>query len=395
MEMARIGATEKGGSRRLALSDEDRQGRDLFTRWCESAGCSAQVDRMGNIFVRRPGKQPDLAPVATGSHLDTQPHGGKFDGVYGVLAGLEVIRTLNDHGIETDAPIEVAVWTNEEGARFSPAMVGSAVFAGSLELEYALRRADSEGKTMGAELERIGYAGALPCGDRSFGAFFEAHIEQGPILERAGDVVGVVTGVQGIRWYDVAVTGQDAHAGPTPMELRRDALLGAASMISALNRLALAHAPHGRATVGRLQVEPNSPNTIAGRVELSVDLRHPDPETLTAMDQGFRCEFATIANAAGLELGIDEVSYTAPVAFDPGCVHAVRDAAASLGYANRDIVSGAGHDACYVSRVAPTAMIFVPCANGISHNEEEDAQPGDLEAGCNVLLHAMLSRSGH
>ena len=394
MEMARFGATPKGGCRRLALTDEDKQGRDCFVQWCEEAGCTVTVDRMGNIFARRPGRDASRPPVVAGSHLDTQPHGGKFDGVYGVLAGLEVIRTLNDHGIETEAPIEVAVWTNEEGSRFAPAMIASGVFAGVFDLDFALSRADPDGKTIGDELKRIGYAGEAPCGGRELGAHFEAHIEQGPILENEGKTVGVVTGVQGVRWYDVTVTGQDAHAGPTPMETRRDALVGTARMVEAVNRLGHDHLPGACATVGVVEVSPNSRNTIPGEVTFSVDLRHPEAEVLAAMDAAMRAACAQIAADADVEVKVEEIWYSPPVAFDEGCIAAVRDSAARLGYGHRDIVSGAGHDSCYVARVAPTGMVFVPCAGGLSHNEEESADADDLAAGCTVLLHAMLARAG-
>jgi N-carbamoyl-L-amino-acid hydrolase len=394
MEMARIGATEKGGCRRLTLTDEDKEARDLFVGWCEAAGCTVTVDKMGNIFARRAGKEESRLPVATGSHLDTQPHGGKFDGVFGVLAGLEVVRSLNDAGVETVAPIEAVVWTNEEGARFAPAMIGSGVFAGAFDLDYALSRADSAGKAIGDELRRIGYDGPAPVGDRKIGAFFEAHIEQGPILEAEAKTIGVVQGVQGVRWYDVTAAGMDAHAGPTPMTVRRDALVGAALMVGEVNRLGHAHQPDGRATVGRVEVRPNSRNTIPGEVYFSVDLRHPDEATLNRMDEELRAGLARLAGGAGVEVAVEEVWYSPPVVFDGDCIAAVREAARHLGHDAMDIVSGAGHDSVYISRVAPTGMIFVPCAGGLSHNEEESAEPGDLAAGCNVLLHAMLAKAG-
>ena len=394
MSMAGIGATPKGGCRRLALSDEDMAGRDLFVSWCREAGCNVSVDRLGNIFARRPGRNSELAPVSTGSHLDTQPHGGKFDGAYGVLAGLEVIRTLNDHGIETEAPLEVAVWTNEEGARFAPSMIASGVFAGSYDIDYALACADSDGRTMGQELERIGYAGDEPCGSRKFGAFFEAHIEQGPILEREHKVIGVVTGVQGLRWYDVTVTGQDAHSGSTPMPGRRNALVGAAEMVGAVDALAQECAPDAVATVGQLDVSPNSRNTIPGEVFFTVDIRHPSSEVLSRMDESLRQRLADIAGGLRLEIGVEQIAHTPPVVFHPDCVEAVQQASNALGYESRKILSGAGHDACHISKVAPTGMIFVPCAGGLSHNEEESAQASDLAAGCNVLLHAMLAKAG-
>lgn len=394
MEMARIGATEKGGVCRLALTDLDKAARDLFVQWCEEAGCTVTVDRMGNIFARRPGRNDALPPVMTGSHLDSQPTGGKFDGAYGVLAGLEVVRSLNDMAEETEAPVEVVVWTNEEGCRFAPAMIASGVFGGAFGLEDALARTDPEGRSIGAELERIGYAGSAPVGSRPVGAFFECHIEQGPILEAEGKTIGAVTGAQGQRWYEAVVTGQEAHAGPTPMARRRDALLAAGRMVDLVNRIGLDHQPDACATVGMLEVHPNSRNTIPGRVFFTVDLRHPDEDRLTDMDRALREGFAKIAERGGVDLALEEIWHFPASPFDPGCVAAVRGAAEANGFAQRDIVSGAGHDACYVSRVAPTAMIFVPCADGISHNEAEAATADDLAAGCQVLLDAVRARAG-
>ncbi|HUC73466.1 MAG TPA: Zn-dependent hydrolase [Stellaceae bacterium] len=392
MELARIGATPKGGVCRLAASDLDGEARRLFIRWCEEAGCTVAVDRIGNIFARRPGRNPALPPVMTGSHLDTQPTGGRFDGAYGVLAGLEIVRTLNDLGYETEAPVEIVAWTNEEGSRFSPAMVGSGVFAGVFALEGALATRDNNAPelSLGAELERIGFAGPERVAGREVAAYFEAHIEQGPILEAAGKPVGIVTGAQGQRWYEITVTGQEAHAGPTPMPRRKDALVGAARMIDAVNRIGHAHAPHACATVGFVQVSPNSRNTIPGRVFFTVDFRHPEDAVLTQMDRELRAACAEAAASQRLELAVEEFWYFPPTAFDPALVGAVRDAATAQGYPHQDIVSGAGHDAVYMARVAPTAMVFVPCVGGISHNEIEDAKPADLTAGCNVLLNAVL-----
>src|SRR5437762_4591175 len=391
MELARIGATAKGGVCRLAASDFDGEARRLFIRWCEEAGCTVAVDKIGNIFARRPGRDPDLPPVVTGSHLDTQPTGGKFDGAYGVMAGLELLRTLNDLGYETEAPIEVVAWTNEEGSRFSPAMVGSGVFAGVFDLAEGLARPDNlTGVTLGSELQRIGFAGPEQVGGRPIAAYFEAHIEQGPILEAAGKPIGVVTGAQGQRWYEITVTGQEAHAGPTPMPRRRDALVGAARMIDAVNKIGHAHAPYACATVGFVEVSPNSRNTIPGRVFLTVDFRHPQDDVLSAMDAELRAACAAAAATQSLEADVAEFWYFPPTPFAPDLVGAVRAAAAAQGYPHQDIISGAGHDAVYMARVAPTAMIFVPCVGGISHNEIEDAKPDDLTAGCNVLLNAVL-----
>ena len=393
MEMAKIGATEKGGVCRLALTDVDRAARDLFVKWCEDAGCAVSVDAMGNIFGRREGRDKDAPPVMTGSHIDSQPTGGKFDGIYGVLSGLEVIRALNDAGVETVAPIEVSAWTNEEGSRFPPAMVSSGVFAGVFDLEYGLSRADLDGTTIGEELSRIGYAGDRPVG-KPVKAFFEAHIEQGPILEAEEKTIGVVTDAQGQRWYECTFTGQEAHAGPTPMSTRRDALVGAARVIDAVNRIGNDNAPLACATVGLIEAYPNSRNTIPGRVFFAIDLRHPDDATLSKMDRDVRAAVAEVAETIGLETRLEEIWYSPPVPFDRECVDAVRRAAEANGYAHREIVSGAGHDACYIARVAPTSMIFIPCEGGISHNEIESATPEHVAAGCQVLLQAMLERAG-
>jgi len=391
MELAEIGATAKGGVCRLAAGDLDAKARRLFIRWCEEAGCTVTIDHIGNIFARRPGRNPALAPVMAGSHLDTQPTGGKFDGAYGVMAGLEVVRTLNDLGYETEAPVEIVAWTNEEGSRFSPAMVGSGVFAGVFDLAYGLARPDNvSGVELGAELERIGFAGPAPVGGRPVAAYFEAHIEQGPILEAAGLPIGIVTGAQGQRWYEITVTGQEAHAGPTPMERRRDALVGAARMIDAVNRIGHAHAPYACATVGFVQVSPNSRNTIPGRVFFTVDFRHPQDDVLSAMDRELRTACDEAAASQTLEVAVEEFWYFPPTPFALDLVGRVREAATAQGYPHQDIISGAGHDAVYMARVAPAAMIFVPCVGGISHNEIEDAKPEDLTAGCAVLLNAVL-----
>lgn len=393
MDLARIGGTPKGGVCRIALTDLDRQGRDLFVQWAREAGCSIRVDAIGNIFARRAGADDSLAPVMTGSHIDTQPTGGKFDGNYGVMAGLEVVRTLNAAGVRTRAPIEVAVWTNEEGSRFVPVMMGSGVFAGAFTLEHALAQRDAQGVSVAEALAAIGYAGqagAAPV----VGAYFEAHIEQGPVLENHERVIGVVQAALGQRWYDVTVQGMEAHAGPTPMELRQDALLAASALVAEVNRIALDRLPHARGTVGSLEVHPNSRNVIPGRVKLSVDLRAPDDAQLLDMDAALRAACARIAAERGLAIDVEQVVYFPPQPFTPHLVEAVRANAADLGYSCMDVVSGAGHDAVYVARVAPAAMIFVPCADGISHNEIEDADPAHLEAGCNVLLRAMLASAG-
>ena len=394
MELAEIGATPAGGVCRLALTDVDKAGRDLFVAWCERAGCEVRVDQVGNIFARRDGTDPSRAPVMTGSHLDTQPTGGKFDGAYGVLAGLELIRTLNDYGIETQAPVEIVAWTNEEGSRFAPAMMASGVYGGAFSTEEVLDKTDQDGLRFGDELERIGYAGEHPVGFNQPGAYFEAHIEQGPILEAEEKTVGVVTDAQGQRWYEIEVTGFEAHAGPTPMPSRQDALVGASRMVDLVNRIGFDFAPNACATVGWMDVQPNSRNTIPGKVRFSVDFRHPDETTLRAMHERLIAECETIAQASQVSVDIEQIWHFPATPFDTGLVNAVRLAAEHGGYPHRDIVSGAGHDACYVARVAPTAMIFVPCEGGVSHNEIENAAPEDLTAGTQVLLDAVLATAG-
>ena len=390
MVMAEIGATQRGGCNRQALTDEDKQGRDLFAHWCQDAGCTVSVDEMGNMFARRPGRNTDAPPVITGSHLDTQPTGGKFDGVYGVLAGLEVLRTLDEADIETEAPLEVVVWTNEEGARFAPAMVGSGVWAGEMLRDEVYAIEDKAGKRFGDELERIGYRGDLPAQPRPIRAAFEAHIEQGPILEAEALQIGILTGVQGARWYDLTIEGQPVHAGPTPMQVRRDPFMGALPILDHCYELAAQFAPWGRATFGDIKAEPGSRNTVPERLIVNVDLSHPEPTVLDEMDRLFRAFVAETCEAKNLKGQVEELWHMPVTEFDPDCVDAVRSATAELGYSSMEMVSGAGHDALYVAKVAPTSMIFVPCKDGVSHNEAEDAKPEDLEAGCNVLLHAML-----
>ncbi|CAP42683.1 Zn-dependent hydrolase [Bordetella petrii] len=394
MDLAKIGATPKGGNCRLALTALDGQGRDLVVGWMKEAGLSVRVDQVGNIFARRAGRNDALPPVMTGSHIDTQPTGGKFDGCYGVLAGLEVMRTLNDAGVQTEAPLELAIWTNEEGSRFVPVMMGSGVFARKFSLETALNARDADGKAVRDELRAIGYAGADPVGGRPVDAYFEAHIEQGPILEHENKVIGVVTGSLGLRWYDVVVTGMEMHAGPTPMGIRKDALLAASYLVQAVIDIANANQPHGRGTVGEIHAHPGSRNVIPGQVRLTVDLRHEDEATLTRMHESWRQAAQDVARRHGVTVEVKDVQYFPPTPFDPDLVGKIRDGAAARDLPRMDIVTGAGHDAVYMAAVAPTAMIFVPCKDGISHNEIEDARPDHLEAGCNVLLDAMLARAG-
>ncbi|MET3116168.1 N-carbamoyl-L-amino-acid hydrolase [Undibacterium sp. GrIS 1.8] len=393
MELAQIGATPKGGVKRLALTDLDKQGRDLVTGWAKQAGMSVTIDKIGNVFMRRDGTNNSLPPIVSGSHIDTQPTGGKFDGNYGVLAALEVVRTLNDHNIKTEAPIEVAFWTNEEGSRFVPVMMGSGVFCGAFTLEHAFAAKDVDGKTVKDELERIGYLGTQTPGDHPIGAYFETHIEQGPVLEDADKVIGVVPAVMGLSWYDCVVTGMEAHAGPTPMHLRKDALQIATKIMQEVVNIGNRYPPYGRGTVGMVQVFPNSRNVIPGEVKFSIDLRNVNDELLNTMHQEILAFVDKTASDSGLKISIERVSYYPPCPFHPDCVDAVRSATAKLGYSTMDVVSGAGHDAIYTARLAPSGMIFVPCKDGISHNEIEDAKSEHLEAGCNVLLLAMLERA--
>jgi N-carbamoyl-L-amino-acid hydrolase len=395
MELATIGATPKGGVCRLALTDLDRQGREYFVSQAKAAGCSIRVDHIGNIFARRAGRDASRAVVMTGSHIDTQPTGGKFDGNYGVLAGLEVFKTLNDAEIVTEADLEVVVWTNEEGSRFVPVMMGSGTFIGEFKIEDVLTQKDRENISVGQALKEIGFAGTDVVTTKGIGAYFEAHIEQGPVLEAQETTIGVVTAALGQRWFDVVVTGSEAHAGPTPMMLRKDALLAASHMIQLVNQLALDHAPNARGTVGMLDVYPNSRNVIPGTVKFSVDLRADNDEILTAMVEKLHTEAARITKEGRVEINVNQVVYFPPQAFAEPLVNAVRSSAQEMGFSAMDVVSGAGHDAVYMARVAPTAMIFVPCKDGISHNEIEDARPDHLEAGCNVLLHAMLKQAGN
>jgi beta-ureidopropionase / N-carbamoyl-L-amino-acid hydrolase len=390
METAAIGGTAKGGICRLTLTDLDGQVRAWFRRAAEAAGATVTVDDMGAMFARRPGQRSDVAPIAVGSHLDTQPTGGKFDGALGVLAALEVLRTLNDAGYETFAPIEVVNWTNEEGSRFTPPMAASGVFAGVFEKAWVSSRTDGDGVTFGAALEAIGARGAERCGDHPLSAFFELHIEQGPILEAEGLDIGAVTGVQGIRWFEVTITGQDAHTGATPMRLRKNALLGAARLVERVDAIAGAHPPLAVATVGSMRVKPNSPNVVPGEVFLTVDIRHPEPAVLEAMERELQAALGEACDPLGLAVASTRILDQPPVAFDARCVDAVRRAAQGAGLKVRDMVSGAGHDAAYVARVAPTAMIFVPCRGGISHNEAEFSSREQCAAGAQVLLQAVL-----
>jgi len=394
MDMAKIGPGVAGGNNRQTLTDADGEGRKLFQKWCEDAGCTMGVDSMGNMFARREGTDPDALPVYVGSHLDTQPTGGKYDGVLGVLAGLELVRSLNDMNVKTKHPIVVTNWTNEEGTRFAPAMLSSGVFAGVLEEDWAKDRVDAEGKRFGDELKRIGWEGDEPVGQRKMHAMFEYHIEQGPILEAEDKLIGVVTHGQGLSWTQVTVTGKESHTGSTPMPMRKNAGLGMAKMLQLVDEIAWSHAPDAVGAAGHIDVFPNSRNVIPGKVVFTVDFRSPDLDTITDMENRFAEGAKKIAEEMGLGVELEKVGGFDPVKFDEKCVEAVRNAAERLGYSHRNLISGAGHDACWINKVAPTAMIMCPCVDGLSHNEAEDISKEWATAGADVLLHAVIETAG-
>ena len=390
MEMAKIGPGVAGGNNRQTLTDADGEGRRLFQAWCEAAGCTMGVDEMGNMFAMRPGEDADALPVYVGSHLDTQPTGGKYDGVLGVLGGLEVVRTLNDLGIKTKHPIVVTNWTNEEGTRFAPAMLASGVFAGVHGQDWAYDRTDADGRRFGDELVRIGWKGEEQVGARKMHAFFELHIEQSPILEAEGKDIGVVTHGQGLSWTQVTVTGKEAHTGSTPMPMRRNAGLGMARILQLVDEIALSHAPHAVGAAGHIEVHPNSRNVIPGKAIFTVDFRSPDLAVIQDMEQRLKIGAKEICDEMGLQVEFEKVGGFDPVEFDEGCVKAIRDAAERLGYSHRNIISGAGHDACWINRVAPTAMVMCPCVDGLSHNEAEEISKDWARAGADVLFHAVV-----
>ena len=390
MEMAKIGPGIAGGNNRQALTDEDAQGRALFHKWCDEAGLTMGIDEMGTMFARREGTRPDLLPVYVGSHLDTQPTGGKYDGVLGVLAGLEIIRTLNDQGIETKHPIVIVNFTNEEGTRFPPAMVASGVFAGVHSLDWAYSREDSEGKTFGEELKRINWIGDEEVGSRKMKAFFELHIEQGPILELEEKEIGVVTHGQGLSWLEITLTGKESHTGSTPMPMRVNAGLGMARITQLVDEIAHNYEPNAVGAIGQCDIYPNSRNIIPGKAVFTVDFRHPEKSIITSMEEELRLGAEKIAKEIGLTLEIESVGGFDPVTFDPDCVAMIRASAEKLGYGYRDLVSGAGHDACWINKVAPTAMVMCPCVGGLSHNEAEEITQKWASAGADVLLHSVL-----
>ena len=390
MEMAKIGPGVAGGNNRQTLTDDDATGRRLFAKWCEAEGLTMGVDAMGTMFARREGAEPDALPVYVGSHLDTQPTGGKYDGVLGVLSGLEIIRTLNAREIKTRHPIVVVNWTNEEGTRFAPPMVASGVFAGVHTLEWAHAREDAEGKTLGDELERIGFKGAEEVGARRMKAFFELHIEQGPILEAEGVDIGVVTHGQGLRWIECTVTGKGSHTGSTPMPMRRNAGRGLAQITELVHEIAMSKQPNAVGAIGHIDVHPNSRNIIPGKVVFTVDLRSHLIDVLEGMVARFDAEAPALCEALGVGFESQIVGAFDPPAFDEDCVAAVRAAAERLGYSHMNLVSGAGHDACWINRVVPTSMVMCPCVDGLSHNEAEEITPEWAEKGANVLFHAVV-----
>lgn len=390
MEMAKIGPGVAGGNNRQTLTDEDADGRRLFQKWCNEAGLSMGVDKMGTMFARREGTDPDALPVYVGSHLDTQPTGGKYDGVLGVLGGLEIIRQLNDMNIKTRHPIVVVNFTNEEGTRFAPAMVASGVFAGVHTLDWAYAREDMDGKKLADELSRIGFLGDEEVGARKMQAFFELHIEQGPILEKENKQIGVVTHGQGLKWLEITLTGKESHTGSTPMNMRLNAGLGMARVTELVNEIAWSHAPLAVGAIGQCNVYPNSRNIIPGKAVFTVDFRHPEKQIISDMEARLRAGVKEISETIGLEYSIEQVGGFDPVEFDEKCVASVRAAAERLGYEHRDLVSGAGHDACWINRVAPTAMVMCPCVDGLSHNEAEEISPEWAAAGANVLFHAVV-----
>lgn len=390
MDMAKIGPGIAGGNNRQTLTDEDGEGRALFQKWCEDAGCTMGLDQMGNMFAQRDGTDPDALPVYVGSHLDTQPTGGKYDGILGVLGGLELLRTMNDLGIKTKHPIVVTNWTNEEGTRYAPAMLSSGVFAGMHTQEWAYDREDAEGKKFGDELARIGWRGDEEVGARKMHAFFELHIEQGPILEAEGKSIGVVTHGQGLSWTEVTITGKDSHTGSTPMPMRRDAGMGLAHVLELVHQIAMSHAPHAVGAAGHIDVYPNSRNVIPGKVVFTVDFRSPDLAVIQDMEARLREGAAAICEEMNLGVSFEKTGGFDPVAFDENCVTAVRSAAERLGYSHMDLISGAGHDACWINRMAPTAMVMCPCVDGLSHNEAEEISQEWATAGTDVLLHAVL-----
>ena len=390
MEMAKIGPGVAGGNNRQTLTDEDAEGRALFQKWCEDAGMTMGVDRMGNMFMTRAGTDPEALPVYVGSHLDTQPTGGKYDGVLGVLAGLEIIRTLNDLNIQTKHPIVVTNWTNEEGTRFAPPMMASGVYAGMHTLDWAYAREDSEGKTFGDELSRIGWQGDEEIGARKMRAFFELHIEQGPILEAEGKDIGVVTHGQGLSWTQVTITGKDSHTGSTPMPMRKNAGLAMARVLDLVDEIAWSHKPHAVGAAGHIEVYPNSRNVIPGKAVFTIDFRSPDLAVITEMEEHMKAGAQKICAMMGLEVEFEKVGGFDPVKFDEDCVTAIRQAAERLGYSHQDLISGAGHDACWINRLAPTAMVMCPCVDGLSHNEAEEITLEWARAGADVLFHAVV-----
>ena len=390
MDMAKIGPGVAGGNNRQTLTDEDAEGRELFKKWCLKENLKMGLDSMGNMFAERPGSEPDLLPVYVGSHVDTQPTGGKYDGVLGVLGALEMVRTLNDLNIKTRRPIVIVNWTNEEGTRFAPPMMASGVFAGMHTQDWAYGRTDADGKKFGDEIQRIGWVGDEKVGARKMHAFFELHIEQGPILEAENKDIGVVTHGQGLNWLQVTLTGRESHTGSTPMPMRLNAGLGMARITELVHTIAMKNQPEAVGAVGHCDVYPNSRNIIPGKCVFTIDFRSPSFDTQESMEKELREGAENIAKELNLELEIEKAGHFDPVTFDENCVAAVRNAAERLGYSHRNLISGAGHDACWINKVAPAAMVMCPCADGLSHNEAEDISKDWASAGANVLFQAVL-----
>ena len=389
-EMALIGATDKGGVNRQALTDLDQASRDLFIKWCKEENLTITIDQMGNIFARREGKNNNLPPIMSGSHLDTQPTGGRYDGALGVLSALEVVRTLNEFNYSTEAPIEIVMWTNEEGCRFPPAMTGSAVFSGLHDLSSALAIQDQEGVKLGSELERIKYNGSVACKSRPIAGFIEIHIEQGPILEMENKNIGVVTGAQAQKWYEVNITGMEAHAGPTPMEIRKDALVASSEVVLLVNSIGNNFQPGGCATCGVLEIANPSRNVIPGNCFLTIDFRHPDDDKLKKMDEKLRKTIKLIEKDKKVKIEIKQILELKSNSFNKSIINTIKDVTHKLKFTNKEIISGAGHDAVNINSIAPTAMIFIPCIDGISHNEIEDIHKEDAIRGAEVLLHSLV-----
>ena len=391
MEMAKIGPGIAGGNNRQTVTFEDGEARKLLQKWASEAGMSMKVDELGSMFFKRDGTDKNALPVVIGSHLDTQPTGGKYDGVLGVLAGLEVIRTLNDLNIQTKRPILVVNWTNEEGSRFPPAMMASAGYAGIYDVKTLLEATDYDGNVFGEELEKIGWKGIEPVGNEKFHCYYELHIEQGPILENENIDIGVVTHGQGLKWLKVNLTGVEQHTGTTPMNIRKDTALALSEIVLNVNKVANKNQPNALGSVGHIEVSPNSRNVIAGQTTFTIDIRSSEIKKLDKMEEEIKLFAEKICNKYNVNVEIEQIGGFDPVAFDKLCLDNIRESAKKFGYSYKDIVSGAGHDACWINTVAPAAMIMCPCVDGLSHNEAEEIKPEWAYSSTNVLLHSAIA----